>query len=261
MTAPAANMRSLDRAIDVLSALQDANKPLRLSEIARQTTLHVATTQRILNVLVERGYVARTGDGYTAGPAASDVYKRQALAAAHAFVVTNPLSVLSQPTLQQLAVSTGYTASMYVRVEFSRVLIARVESDKPLNYVLPVGERLPLHVGSAGKIILADLPAADIDQVLAAAGDVTLASGQPLDRAALDAELDKIRGDRHAVSISERQYGIASVMAPVRTPDDVLVGVLGVTGPAEEFTEAKLGQLIPEVRRAATALGARLPVT
>ena len=253
MTAPAANMRSLDRAIDVLSALQDANKPLRLSEIARQTTLHVATTQRILNVLVERGYVARTGDGYTAGPAA--------LAAAHAFVVTNPLSVLSQPTLQQLAVSTGYTASMYVRVEFSRVLIARVESDKPLNYVLPVGERLPLHLGSAGKIILADLPAADIDQVLAAAGDVTLASGQPLDRAALDAELDKIRGDRHAVSISERQYGIASVMAPVRTPDDVLVGVLGVTGPAEEFTEAKLGQLIPEVRRAATALGARLPVT
>ncbi len=253
MTAPAANMRSLDRAIDVLSALQDANKPLRLSEIARQTTLHVATTQRILNVLVERGYVARTGDGYTAGPAA--------LAAAHAFAVTNPLSVLSQPTLQQLAVSTGYTASMYVRVEFSRVLIARVESDKPLNYVLPVGERLPLHVGSAGKIILADLPAADIDQVLAAAGDVTLASGQPLDRAALDAELDKIRGDRHAVSISERQYGIASVMAPVRTPDDVLVGVLGVTGPAEEFTEAKLGQLIPEVRRAATALGARLPVT
>lgn len=253
MTAPAANMRSLDRAIDVLSALQDANKPLRLSEIARQTTLHVATTQRILNVLVERGYVARTGDGYTAGPAA--------LAAAHAFVVTNPLSVLSQPTLQQLAVSTGYTASMYVRVEFSRVLIARVESDKPLNYVLPVGERLPLHLGSAGKIILADMPAADIDQVLAAAGDVTLASGQPLDRAALDAELDKIRGDRHAVSISERQYGIASVMAPVRTPDDVLVGVLGVTGPAEEFTEAKLGQLIPEVRRAATALGARLPVT
>lgn len=253
MTAPAANMRSLDRAIDVLSALQDANKPLRLSEIARQTTLHVATTQRILNVLVERGYVARTGEGYTAGPAT--------LAAAHAFVVTNPLSVLSQPTLQQLAVSTGYTASMYVRVEFSRVLIARVESDKPLNYVLPVGERLPLHVGSAGKIILADLPAADIDQVLAAAGDVTLASGQPLDRAALDAELDKIRGDRHAVSISERQYGIASVMAPVRTPDDVLVGVLGVTGPAEEFTEAKLGQLIPEVRRAATALGARLPVT
>ena len=253
MTAPAANMRSLDRAIDVLSALQDANKPLRLSEIARQTTLHVATTQRILNVLVERGYVARTGDGYTAGPAA--------LAAAHAFVVTNPLSVLSQPTLQQLAVSTGYTASMYVRVELSRVLIARVESDKPLNYVLPVGERLPLHVGSAGKIILADMPAADIDQVLAAAGDVTLASGQPLDRSALDAELDKIRGDRHAVSISERQYGIASVMAPVRTPDDVLVGVLGVTGPAEEFTEAKLGQLIPEVRRAATALGARLPVT
>lgn len=170
-----------------------------------------------------------TGDGYTAGPAT--------LAAAHAFLVTNPLSVLSQSTLQQLAVSTGLTASMCVRVEDSRVLIARVESDEPLNYVLPVGERLPLYLGGAGKTILADMT-----------GDE------------LDAQLDKIRSDGYAISISERLYGIASVTAPVRAPDDTLVGVLGVTGDAaNDFTDNQIAQLIPEVRRAATALGERLP--
>lgn len=252
MAAPPANMRSLDRAIDVLSVLQVAKKPLRLSEIGRLATLHVATTQRILGVLLERGYVARTGDGYTAGPAA--------LAAAHAFVVTNPLSVLSQSTLQQLAVSTGLTASMYVRVENSRVLIARIESDRPLNYVLPVGERLPLYLGGAGKIILADMTRDEVDRVLAEAGELTMANGQPLQRDELDAQLDKIRSDGYAISISERLYGIASVTAPVRGPDDVLVGVLGVTGDAaNDFTDAQIAQLIPEVRRAATALGERLP--
>jgi IclR family acetate operon transcriptional repressor len=253
VTAPAANMRSLDRAIDVMGVLQQANKPLRLSEISRLASLHVATTQRILAVLVDRGYAARTGDGYTAGPAT--------LAAAHAFVVTNPISVLSQPTLQQLAVTTGYTASLYVQVELSRVLIARVESDKPLNYVLPVGERLPLYLGGAGKIILADLLPADVDRLLTEVGHVMLASGQPLKKSSLVAELDDIRRNHYAVSVSERQYGIASVSAPVRTPDDTLVGVLGVTGPMEELTGDRLAQLIPEVRRAATALGARLPVT
>ena len=251
MAAPA-NMRSLDRAIDVLSVLEAAKKPLRLSEIGRLAALHVATTQRILGVLLDRGYAARTGDGYTAGPAT--------LAAAHAFVVTNPLSVLSQSTLQQLAVSTGLTASMYVRVEHSRVLIARVESDKPLNYVLPVGERLPLYLGGAGKTILSDMTSEEVDDVLANAEQITLANGQPLQRAELDAQLDKIRSDGYAISISERLFGIASVTAPVRAPDHTLVGVLGVTGDAAtDFTDTQITQLIPEVRRAATALGERLP--
>lgn len=149
MTAPASNMRSLDRSFDVLDALQRAKHPIRLADVARASGLHIATAQRIVNVLVARGYAARIGDGYTAGPAS--------LAVAHAYLVSNPLSALAQPVLQQLATNTGYAASLYVRVEYSRVLIARVESDHPLSYVLPVGERLPLHLGGAGKIFLAEL--------------------------------------------------------------------------------------------------------
>jgi IclR family transcriptional regulator, acetate operon repressor len=61
------------------------------------------------------------------------------------------------------------------------------------------------------------------------------------------------------VSISERLYGIASITAPVRAPDNTLVGVLGVTGDANDFTDTQIAHLIPEVRRAATALGERLP--
>ena len=175
--------------------------------------------------------------------------------------MTNPLSVLSQSTLQQLAVNTGFTASMYVRVEKSRVLIARVESDKALNYVLPVGERLPLYLGGAGKTLLADMSAEQVDEILAEAGQITLASGAVVTRAELNAQLDKIRSDGYALSISERQYGIASVTAPVRAPDDTLVGVLGVTGNANDFTDTRIAQLTPEVRRAATALGEPLPAT
>ena len=67
MTAPS-NMRSLDRSFDLLNVLQTAHQPLRLAEISRASALHIATAQRIVNVLVARGYAARSGDGYTAGP-------------------------------------------------------------------------------------------------------------------------------------------------------------------------------------------------
>ncbi|MCV7173728.1 IclR family transcriptional regulator [Mycobacterium manitobense] len=252
MAAPNGNMRSLDRAFDVLTVLQVAKQPLRLSEVARLSGLHVATGQRILNVLLSRGYVARTGDTYTAGPAA--------LAVAHAFMVTNPLSLLAQTTLQQLAAITGFTASLYVRVENSRVLVARVESANPLSYVLPVGERLPLHLGGAGKIFLAELDVEEVDQIVPRE-PIPLASGAATTKSDLLAELDRIRDDGHAYSVSERSYGIASVAAPVRSPSGTLVAVLGITGPADEMTEPHVARVINEVRRAATALGARLPVT
>ncbi len=253
MSTPSGNMRSLDRAFDVLTVLQTAKQPLRLSEVARLSDLHVATSQRILNVLLERGYAARTGDTYTAGPAA--------LAVAHAFMVTNPLSLLAQTTLQQLAAITGYTASLYVRVENSRVLVARVESENPLSYVLPVGERLPLHLGGAGKIFLADLAAEEVDLIVPDAMPIQLASGDATSKADLLAELDKIRSDGHAYSVSERSYGIASIAAPVRSSGGTLMGVLGITGPAEEIAGPQIARAITEVRRAATALGARLPVS
>lgn len=251
MSAPTSNMRSLDRAFDVLSVLQSAKQPLRLSELARQADLHVATAQRILGVLVDRGYAARSGDGYTAGPAA--------LAVAHAFMVTNPISVLAQPILQHLASNTGFTASLYVRVEQSRVLVARVESEHPLSYVLPVGERLPLHLGGAGKTILADLDAGEAASIIDAIGDTALAGGGGQTKAELQAQLEKIRNDGFAVSVSERLFGIASVMAPVTNADNNLVGVLGVTGPAESFDDESVSQLVPEVRRAAASLGSRVP--
>ena len=105
--------------------------------------------------------------------------------------------------------------------------------------------------------LLADMSVEQVDEVLAEAGQITLASGAVVTRAELNAQLDKIRSDGYALSISERQYGIASVTAPVRAPDDTLVGVLGVTGNANDFTDTRIAQLTPEVRRAATALGER----
>lgn len=249
MTAPASNMRSLDRSFDVLDVLQGAKRPMKLAEVARASGLHIATAQRIVNVLVARGYAARSGEGYTAGPAS--------LAVAHAYLVSNPLAALAQPVLQQLATNTGLTASVYVRVENSRVLVARVESAHPLSYVLPVGERLPLHLGGAGRIFLADMAVEERERVLAGVDDVRLANGRSMTRSELDAEIDRSATQGYAVSIGERLIGIASVAAPVRAADGSLQAVLGLTGPADDTSEATL---VAEVRRAADAFGGRIPV-
>ncbi|MGB3414802.1 MAG: helix-turn-helix domain-containing protein, partial [Microbacteriaceae bacterium] len=63
-------MRSLDRAIEVLEVLENAEVRLRLSEISKRCNLHIATTQRILNALERRGRVDVNNGGYAIGLAA-----------------------------------------------------------------------------------------------------------------------------------------------------------------------------------------------
>jgi IclR family acetate operon transcriptional repressor len=135
-----------------------------------------------------------------------------------------------------------------------------VESAHPLSYILPVGERLPLHLGGAGKTILAEMNAAEVADAVAGVAEITLADGRVLTKADLRRQLEQIHRDGYAFSISERLFGIASVTAPVRAQDGTLAAVLGVTGPAESFGEDARSQLVAEVRRAATTLGARVPL-
>src|SRR6478609_9306389 len=118
MTTPANNMRSVQRALDLLNVLQTYQHPVRLTDIARHAGLHLATVQRMLNVLVDNGFAVRYGNGYTAGPAA--------LSIAHAYLVSSPLTMIAQPIMQQLSAECGLTSSLYVPLAGTRVLVARV---------------------------------------------------------------------------------------------------------------------------------------
>ncbi|MEU7486931.1 IclR family transcriptional regulator [Streptomyces sp. NPDC042319] len=246
---PASAMRSLDRAFDVLGVLEDTRQPLRLSEVARRANLHVATVQRILNVLIERGYAAKEDTGYVAGPAA--------VATAHAFLVNNRLSQIALPVLQELAATTSQTASLYVRVGLARVLIARVQGRNPLRYQLPIGEKLPLHLG-AGKALAAWLPDTELDTLIEQAAPFTRISGEHLTADDLRADLQQVQHDGYALSLSERALNVTAVSAPIRHGEDVL-GALSITGSSGELTDDDHTRLINEVRRAADAVAARCP--
>jgi DNA-binding IclR family transcriptional regulator len=246
---PASTMRSLERAIDVLEVLEAARAPLRLSEVARRAGLHVATTQRILNVLESRGRVEQGSGGYRTGVTM--------LFGAHAYLATNPIAVAAPLVLQELAAATGLTASVFVRVGDSRAVVARVEGKNPLRYLLPIGQRLPLHLG-AGKILVAYMPAAEVDELLERVGELTRLSGQIPTHDELRAELTSIRQEGVAFSTDERVVGTSSVAAPVIAHDGTCIAAVQVAGPSGAAAFSDNTAIGVEVRQAASALAARL---
>ena len=224
-TRPTSTMRSLERAIDVLEVLEAARTPLRLSEIARRAGLHVATTQRILGALESRGRVEQGPSGYRTGVAM--------LFGAHAYLATNPVAVAAPLVLQELAAATGLTASVFVRVGDSRAVVARVEGQYPLRYVLPIGQRLPLHLG-AGKVLAAHLQRHELDDLLDTIDKIVHADGRTLSQADFRAELSTIRKQGWCQSIDERVVGAASIGAPVFGADGSCIAATQVAGPSTD---------------------------
>ncbi|MHA7144974.1 IclR family transcriptional regulator [Arthrobacter sp. TmT3-37] len=239
-----ATMRSLSRALDVFEQLQRSDRPQRLSDIARANSMNLPTTLRILRALQDYGLVSQTDKYYRIGPAV--------LPAARSFLETDPLVVAARPVLQQLAQQTTLTASLYTRLGHDRVLVARVDGEDPLRYDLPLGKRLPLTVGAAGKILVAGLADEELQRVV----DAAVAQGQEpagFTLADLKRRLPD-EGEDYSFSADERATGIMSIAVAVPTSSPDVRESIALTTPVETRTHDELRAAVPELRRAARRL-------
>ncbi|MCF7550690.1 IclR family transcriptional regulator [Pseudonocardia sp. WMMC193] len=247
--APVSSMRSLERAIDVLEVLDESRHALRLSDIARRAGLPVATTQRILTVLEARGRIERGSTGYRPGVGL--------IFGAHAYLNSSPLVLAARPVLQELAAETGLTASLFMRVGWYRVVLARVDGAHPLRYEIPIGERLPLHIG-AGKALAAAMSPEEIERFLDEEPDLTRADGTAYSRTDFLAELAEIRARGYSTASGERVPGMTSVAAAVQPTDTPATAALQVSGTSDEVPAERIAALGVEVQRAAYAVARRV---
>jgi DNA-binding IclR family transcriptional regulator len=241
-------MRSLERSLHILSVLEESGCAIGVTDLGRASQLSKATVLRMLSVLEKYGFAEKRQGRYRLGAAV--------LPLAHAYVLGNELIRVALPVLQQLVQTSEETASLFVRLGFKRVLVERIEGLRPLRFDLPIGERLPLHIG-AGKVLAAAMPNDELKQMLDELGEMHLVSGEPLARKELLAELDTIRRQGYAVSLGERMLGIVAVAAPVIDADGRTVAAVSLAGANERMTKDKIGRLSIAVRDAARMISER----
>jgi DNA-binding IclR family transcriptional regulator len=241
-------MRSLERALHVLAVLEESGAAIGVTDLGRASRLSKATVLRIVSVLEKYGYAEKRQGRYRLGAAV--------LPLAHAYVLGNELTRVALPVLQELAQTTEETSSLFVRLGFKRILVERVEGLRPLRFVLPIGERLPLHVG-AGKVLAAAMPEAELCRMLDELGEMHLVSGEPLARQELLAELERVRRQGYAVSMGERMLGIVAVAAPVIDADGATVAAVSLAGAKEMMTPEKIEWVSIAVRDAARMISER----
>jgi DNA-binding IclR family transcriptional regulator len=155
--------QSIARLDLLLSALSTSpNDGLKLADVCRVTGLNKATAHRLLSGLV--AYRLADQDEATGRYFVGLKIVGWARAAEN----RHGLARLFQPALHRLAQRFGDVVYMSVRVGDEAVCVARIEGPFPIkSLALNVGDRRPLGIGAINLAMLAALPDAEVDRIMA----------------------------------------------------------------------------------------------
>lgn len=237
----------------ILDAFTLTSPSRSATEIRAVTGLPMSTTHRLLANLVDNGFLDRTGDDYRIGA-------RMAYWAGPASRSRDYTELLA-PQLNALRDETGETACFFRPEQGSRVCIAVAETRHGLKREMYVGRIQPLHVGSAGRVILAwrdDLLEEVTSKPLPALTDATIT-----DPDVLRASVHETRAKGYAITTGERLEAASGLAAPVFDSHSMLIGALTVMGPTLRMPYEVCEQMVDAVVSAAenltAAIGGRKP--
>jgi IclR family KDG regulon transcriptional repressor len=225
-------IQSVDRAIRLLKAIADSPVPLTLPAVARIADVNPSTAWRLLATLEDHGLISRNGSGYAVG------YSVVRIAAS---ADETALKTAARPLLERLVNATQEAVSLSVPRQQTIVSIDHIAAPRVVSAGW-VGEQLPLHCTSNGKLLLASLPedelAAFLRRPLTALTPATIT-----DPRALRAELRKIRERRYGAEIEEFELGLHAVSAAARDAREKPIAILSVSGPVYRIPRPRLDEL------------------
>jgi len=221
----------LDKAARVLAALEGG--PATLAALVAATGLARPTAHRLAVALEHHRFVARDVQGrFVLGPRLSELSSAAG---------EDRLLAAAGPVLARLRDITGESAQLFRRQGDHRVCVAAAERQSGLRDSIPVGSQLTMLAGSSAQILLAWEDPERLNRGLQGAvfDATTLAS---------------IRRRGWAQSVGEREAGVASVSAAVRSPSGKVVAAVSVSGPLERMSRQPSRMHAPAVMAAADRL-------
>jgi IclR family transcriptional regulator, acetate operon repressor len=249
-------LHSVERALDTLEFLAQAGPDgITLTELSEELGVSKSSAFALLQTLVARGFAADSGTRqnrrYRLGMA---LPKLGDAAAAQA-----PLVDVATPVLRSVTEATGLTTRLVVPDGPYAVVIARVDAPGSVRFASYLGKREYPHCTSAGKALLAALPAERARQLAIEAGMPARTSRTITDPDALLRDLALAAARGYTIDDEEDADGVFCVGAAVRDRRGTCVAAISGTGlklnrPAWRMDE--LGLLVREAAdRITLALG------
>ena len=247
-------VRALSRGLRVLALFTIDHSEWSLSDLARATGLHKATTYRMTRTMEAEGFLAVDPDTgkYHLGPS---VIPLSYLAQTQA-----ELERIAKPFMERLAEDTGETANLAVEVEGTSVVIGTVLTSNTFKPAMPIGRVLTDLSNTHGKVFAAYRSETEKAKILAKP-QPRLTPYSLTDPAKIAAELTRVRDEGVAYDLEEHGLGVCSVGAPVYGHNGAIMATLSVVAPKERFGPDEQRRAAEVVKRVAAEFSAYLRYT
>jgi DNA-binding IclR family transcriptional regulator len=244
-----AGVQSVDRALSILEVLARVGEA-GVTEIAAELDVHKSTAFRLVATLEAHRLVEQAGDRgrYRLGVGV--------LRLAGATTARLDLVQEARPICRQLAADTGETVNIAVLSESSALYLDQVAGSSALQPHNWVGQHIPLHATSNGKVLLSGLDQPGLDAIL---GKLPTYTPSTITRKAkLREELDRVREQGYAVAVDELEIGLTAAAAPIRNVHGDVVASMSVSGPTFRLTADRIDGVVSRLVDAADEVSHRL---
>lgn len=249
-----ATVKTIDRAARLLRAVATHGDGAMLSAVARETGLGKGTVHRLLNALVDAGFVFQEPET-----------KRYRLGAGLGLLGQtahrHELASLARPSLLRLAEATADTIFASLREGVSAVCVAREIGTFPIRTLsLDAGHVRPLGVGSGSLALLAFQPDGEIAAIIDRNAD-WLAKYPAYSRKVLLADVAETRRRGYSFVDGRIVPGMNALGVPVLDERGRAVAALSLAAIADRVSGARIAELARLLAQEAATLAEAMGFT
>jgi DNA-binding IclR family transcriptional regulator len=230
--------------------VRDGTFSMRFAQILEGSGVSRASLHRTLSDMVGNGLLAQADrrEEYRLGP----------LLRSAGVLASSGVHSVARPHMERLRDRSRETIVLAELQGAGVVPVLRVDGLHEMRMNQTVGRRYPAHAGATGKVLLANLPADEVEKRLGDAELERLTPDTTTDRERLAAELEQIADAGVGVSLGERVLDAVAISAPVLDPEGQAVAALTISGVASRYPRERLVADAVAVREVAQAISVDL---
>lgn len=212
---------ALERGLAIIEMFSPAERTLSMNDMAARLGLTLSAIYRIVQTLVERGYLKKTAKTfYELGP--------RVVSAGFSWLASRDIVDIATPWLNSLRDRTSLSCHLSVRVHTDAVYIYRAFAPQRLTVNIPIGSRIACHSSAMGRVLLMDLDESALHTLYR---DMRLDDYPPPAPKTFPELRQLLTADRENGWALSRSDDSTAIAAPVRNHRGDTIAAINLSGP------------------------------
>lgn len=244
-------VQTIDRALSILEILSNYDN-LSLMEISEKVQLHKATTHRLVNSLLENGYIEKdaTTKKYRISLKLFQLGNRR--------VQNIDFLNVAKSMIRQLSQEINQTVHLVIEDDNEVLYIDKHDSqDSETRMHSRIGKKAPMYVTAVGKAILATKTNSAIVDYWNQVDIQPKTTHTITNLEDFLAEIDTVRQQGYAIDNEENEYGIVCIGASFASYKDSSAGAISISLPLSEVKnkDIYIQKIVETTRKISSLLG------